>query len=1233
MKRAVRVLGIVFLILLVAGALAYWGFYHYVHSGKAAKAVARHLEKTLGGRVRIGAVDIGATTSSARGVEVFNPDAVTDDGPWLTIEDIEADVPILDLMDKTARPTKVIVRGVAVRLDFDKDGHLLTKLPSREAAPQNVPEVRLERGRLTLKQAGRKPFVISGAEGVLKQEGDKVVLTGTVADTALGDWSVQGTLTRPDNAGTLTLKSARKLHVTQALLEAVPLVSPALWKQVQAEGDTPAEITFRTTPEGEGLRYRIALEPEAAKVHVESIDLDADQARGKVVIEDGVVELNDVRGRAADGELGTTARLDFTSPTSKLDFAVTARGLDVQRLPKSWKFPPNITGRLNGEAKLHVSVSDSDVLTNGVGEGQIGDARIGGLPTKGPIRLRLHAEGSGFRWVTPPAPGEGGAALTALSLLLPAAQAPAGPAAPTLWPTRAVNALQSGLTQALEAVVDAGRKALARLPQPRPPAAKPPANYLEVNFGLENADLEQLLKGLGVPVPFPVTGRITFQVRAAIPLDTPRDPKTYRFTGTADLPRVRLSGMDLADVHARVVYADGILRLEDFRGRLPALAAAPAAGQFRGNARLEVVPAGNVTAHLSMERVALAQALRLYPGWSAPISADGRFDVRADLTGKLNPLRWTATGTASAADVRLEAFRASPVRLRWTADETSLRVTDLHATLYEGEVTGAGVMPFQPAVAGGFELRFKNLDVAGLVRDVPAVPVRLEGRASGTLKGTLPPAAPGQSRQVTANLDMQAERLRVQGIPAESLTGTVTYRDGTTEYRLEGRTLGGRFHLDGTIPAAQPKPPAPPPEGHLRIEGAQLSRLWAALAGQAQPGPIHGRLDLTLTFRHEGPDRAAVGTGRLVLNRVRYGDTEIFSSLTGDVRLLPGELRLPELSGALGEGLVRLRAVVNLRHPGRGWFTLDLDRVEAARLLAPWPQLAGQFQGPIEARIRGNLGREWTGSGDIALARGKVLGAEVSEWRVPFGWSFTPGVGRGQVEVQETSAQVGRGRALGRASLGWGVGSHLEGQVRFFNVDLQALLRSATDLSQVGSGLLTGRLDFSGQEVRSLDDVTATLDATLAQTQALELPVLRQISPYVLPGRSTNAVFRSGTVRGRLSRGVFRIQRLNLEGTYGQLFIEGTVSLQGRLNLDVLANTSNFGPNTATLRLLGVRVPAVGPLPLSLALEARNYLSNRLIHLRVSGTIRSPTITVEPLSLLTEEAVRYFLNRANVPLP
>jgi hypothetical protein len=39
------------------------------------------------------------------------------------------------------------------------------------------------------------------------------------------------------------------------------------------------------------------------------------------------------------------------------------------------------------------------------------------------------------------------------------------------------------------------------------------------------------------------------------------------------------------------------------------------------------------------------------------------------------------------------------------------------------------------------------------------------------------------------------------------------------------------------------------------------------------------------------------------------------------------------------------------------------------------------------------------------------------------------------------------------------------------------------------------------------------------------------------------------------------------------------------------------------------------------------------MHLRVTGTIRTPTVQVEPLPLLTDEAARFLLNRSNIPLP
>ena len=98
-----------------------------------------------------------------------------------------------------------------------------------------------------------------------------------------------------------------------------------------------------------------------------------------------------------------------------------------------------------------------------------------------------------------------------------------------------------------------------------------------------------------------------------------------------------------------------------------------------------------------------------------------------------------------------------------------------------------------------------------------------------------------------------------------------------------------------------------------------------------------------------------------------------------------------------------------------------------------------------------------------------------------------------------------------------------------------------------------------------------------------------------------------------------------------QFLIQGTATLQGRLDLGVQARTGSVGPEPLAVRLLGLNLPAFGPIPLSVVLQATSYLANKVVRLRVSGTVRRPIIRVEPAGLLTEEAVRFFLGRALLP--
>ncbi len=279
--------------------------------------------------------------------------------------------------------------------------------------------------------------------------------------------------------------------------------------------------------------------------------------------------------------------------------------------------------------------------------------------------------------------------------------------------------------------------------------------------------------------------------------------------------------------------------------------------------------------------------------------------------------------------------------------------------------------------------------------------------------------------------------------------------------------------------------------------------------------------------------------------------------------------------------------VYNLHDPERSYFNLILEQVDASALLAAYPDAAAQVQGPVDLRLRGNLGRRWHGSGGADLTRGRVFGAAVDELHLPVTFEFSPARQSGRVAIRDANAQLAGGRATGQAEFDWSGGEapRLEGNARFNNAEVRSLVKPGGSLGSYLVGRITGRVDFGSDGLRSLDDLEATVSATLADSQALEIPVLNVLAPYLAPGQSATT-FQKGDLRGRLSRGVFRLQRLTLSSSIARMAIVGTVNTQGRLNLDVTGSTGTLGVNPTFLQAIGLRIPAVGPIPVSLILEA-----------------------------------------------
>jgi hypothetical protein len=56
-------------------------------------------------------------------------------------------------------------------------------------------------------------------------------------------------------------------------------------------------------------------------------------------------------------------------------------------------------------------------------------------------------------------------------------------------------------------------------------------------------------------------------------------------------------------------------------------------------------------------------------------------------------------------------------------------------------------------------------------------------------------------------------------------------------------------------------------------------------------------------------------------------------------------------------------------------------------------------------------------------------------------------------------------------------------------------------------------------------------------------------------------------------------------------------------------------------------------VPVALIAQVSALLADRVVHLRVTGTVRSPTVRLDPVRLLTDEAVRFFLYNVVFPVP
>lgn len=717
-----------------------------------------------------------------------------------------------------------------------------------------------------------------------------------------------------------------------------------------------------------------------------------------------------------------------------------------------------------------------------------------------------------------------------------------------------------------------------------------------------------------------IAGAVTGSLSLRIPADRLDDVTALSAEASLKAEKLTLAQRSVTGLSLKLSVRDGTARLTDAVTRAEGL---PITGTASLGLRVPFPFQAKFSASDS-DGIALHA---LVPELNWPVPVNGKLTTRTEASGTVVPFTVQASGSVAAEDLTLGTARVQKFSFNWTATPEVLRIADLAANIYAGTATGSATIPFSSHKSGEFRVELKDVDAAAFTRSVPSTPVKLQGQFNGVAQGTLPRVEAGE-RPITVKVDMTAPRMRVQGIPTERLQGQLGYKTGAITYSLTGNALGGSFDVNGTYPLKTGKPPAPAPaepapkEGASRTSGSarftnlDLGRLGTALRIPALE-PLSGKLNLTLNFTIDAASEMPVGSGRLVIEGFGWGRGN-GSRLTSVVRVTPVMIDLTEMTGRFADGEIRAHARYNLANPNRSYFRLTLDRADLAGLLTPVGVTGAT--GRLSAHLRGQLSGEFHGTGSISGERVTISGVQLGEVRVPLNWAFVPGRG-GELDVREAYAAVVGGRAIGTAQVNWNETISVKGTLRLIDLDVVSLL------GRVGRGnRANGQVRFAGRNVRSFTDLTASTTIKFRGSGSLfDLPVLRSLAPF-LTGVGSFTQARDGELRASLANGIIRIKRFTLESQSASLFTEGTVgAINGRLDLTVVAQTKNIGPPPALMLLLRY-VPIAGPIPPGVLIDINRALSNRVIRLNVGGTISRPAVRVNAAQLITENAIRFFLD-------
>ena len=837
------------------------------------------------GRVVVGDWWLGLHSSGVTGVELG--ETTDKDSPtWFSADRITTDVSLARLIRGRVMPTRIEIDRPKVAFRLDAKGQPLTKIPvgtspekpKRQADINALPDIVATGGEITLAQEGRPPMTVRGVDARLAPVVDGGNLTVKSDDPTWGRATATGHFDPSFQVGEFEIATGPGFVADPEKLARIPFVPVEVWSNIKPRGPVDARVKIKLavdSPRPVAVHTDINFKGTAAKLS--TLQIESTDTTGRVAIDDALVKLDDLRGKAIDGSIAANGTLDFGEKVPRFDLALRLRGVDVAKAPPSWQLGEvGATGRLSGRVDLKVALAPvGPDLTGTTGRAVIEDGSLQGIPIKS-LSLGLKADGNDLQYETLPqgsvdkdhleqptpalAVAEGAGSekpparsdrveiwepvLAALPLLELASH-DRGVIGWTAYAIKEIVALQVKNTSKHQGAFG--------LPK-----------TISTRIELEDVDLAIILakaKKFGIEVPVPVAGLFSIKASATIPLGSLKDLKAYAFKGDASLKAASIDHVDLGLVTAHLELADGVLELSDFRGQLvdrpegdeknppkpttlPPVAGPLPPGGFRGRVRAVISPRGPATAKLEGDHLPLGELLAPVLPHPSPLSGELTLLVEAkgDLAHLDDPKTWSVDGHAESRRIKYldavldEVVTTVDVKQGW------LDVTDFVAKLQGKPLKAKGGLELAPPYRYDGNLDVEGWQIGAVLGFVPGLPRPAPASgivdARGEARGALRPF------EITTTGGARVLHARAGTTPIGNLAFRwTTDRETIAITGLELFAFGGQVTGEAHIPTKVGRPL----EASANLKGIDAGRLAAAFLGK---NPVlTGKADGKVTLR------------------------------------------------------------------------------------------------------------------------------------------------------------------------------------------------------------------------------------------------------------------------------------------------------------------------------------------------------------------------------------------------